>query len=131
MKATLQTVIFLLALIATSFAGAVIVEFSAEPQEGAIRIYWKTTEEENVDLFIVQRSTNNRDFVAIGDVAAMGSNSEYEFVDSNLSGLQNVFYYRLRIRHGDGGFQNTESISVITNISSFARTWGTIKALFQ
>ena len=115
----------------SAYADAVITEFSAEPSRDKITLKWKTAEEENINLFFVERSTNNKDFSKIGEVVARGSNSEYEYVDDNLSDVKTIYYYRLRIRSNEGRFQISESISVIPNISSFIKTWGSIKALFQ
>ncbi len=113
------------------YADAVIIEFSGEPSEDKIVLTWKTSEENDIDLFIVERSANNRDFKKIGEVSPRGNNSEYQYIDGNLAGLKNIYYYRLRVRNQDGTFQLTESITVMLKISSFAKTWGSIKALFQ
>jgi hypothetical protein len=112
-------------------ADAVIIEFSGEPSEDKIILTWKTSQENEIDLFIVERSTNNQDFTKIGEVTPKGSNSEYRYVDSELAGVKSIYYYRLRVRNKDGSFQLSESISVILKISGFAKTWGSIKVLFQ
>ncbi|RMG63879.1 MAG: hypothetical protein D6715_10550 [Calditrichaeota bacterium] len=121
----------LLALIGLAFADAVIVEFQAEPSQNRIYITWKTGEENGVQVFVVERSINNKDFTAIGEVAPKGSNSTYEFVDENFSEAKTVFYYRLQIKNTDGSSQFTDSLPVIPTISSLTRTWGSIKALFK
>ena len=131
MKKSLITLGSILVLAAALYANTVILEFSGEPSANKIILNWKTGLEENVNLFIVQRSTNNKDFLPVGEVAPTGSNSAYEFIDTNLSDVKTIFYYRLRIRNSDGTFQLSEPISVIPKISSFAKTWGSIKALFQ
>ncbi|RMH96423.1 MAG: hypothetical protein D6681_12235 [Calditrichaeota bacterium] len=112
-------------------ADAIVVEFSAEPQRNKIVLRWKTGQEDGVSKFFVERSLNNQNYTQIGEVAPKGSNSRYEFVDDNLPGVKSLYYYRLRISKTDGTSQYTESISVIPNLSGFAKTWGSIKALFQ
>ena len=121
----------ILVIVASVFADAVIIEFSGEPSQDKIILTWKTGEEQNVDLFIIEKSTNKTDFSKIGEVAPKGSNSNYEFIDTNLTEVRSVYYYRLRIRNNDGTFQLSESITVTLKVSSFAKTWGSIKALFQ
>lgn len=126
------TFIFILLLIVASvYADAIIVEFRGAPSENRIILNWKTGAEDNIELFIVERSANNKDFTRIGEISPKGDNSEYEYFDNNLTGVKNIYYYRLKIRRPNGTFQLSESISVIPKISSFARTWGSIKALFQ
>lgn len=128
----LKITLFAILLVAlTVYADAVIIEFSGEPSEDKIVLTWKTSEENDINLFIIERSTNNRDFKKIGEVPSRGNNSEYEYIDGNLAGMKNIYYYRLRVRNNDGTFQLTESIMVMLKISSFAKTWGSIKALFQ
>ncbi len=122
---------FLLILISLLFADATIMEFSGEPSRDKIILKWKTGEEVNVALFIVERSINNKNFVKVGEVQPKGSNSSYQFTDNTITDSKTIFFYRLRIRNQDGSAQLTESISVIPKISSLARTWGSIKALFQ
>ncbi|RMF60166.1 MAG: hypothetical protein D6748_04695 [Calditrichaeota bacterium] len=123
--------IFSFLLITYLFADAVIMEFSGEPAQDKIVLKWKTGVETNVQKFVVERSLNNKSFTSIGEVAAKGSNSQYEYIDQTIADSKAIFYYRLKVVNNDGSFQFTESIAVIPKISSLARTWGSIKALFQ
>ncbi len=124
-------IVCLLLWVVLGLADAIVVEFSAEPQRNKIVLRWKTGQEDGVSKFFVERSLNNQNYTQIGEVAPKGSNSRYEFVDDNLPGVKSLYYYRLRISKTDGTSQYTESISVIPNLSGFAKTWGSIKALFQ
>ncbi len=114
-----------------ALADAVILEFSGEPTQDRIVLNWKTGQEEDINLFIIEKSNNNRDFYKIGEIASKGSNSSYEYVDNNLTDVKSIYYYRLKIRRTDETFQFSAPISVIPKVSSFAKTWGSIKALFQ
>ncbi len=107
------------------------MEFSAEPMGGKIVLNWKTAQEVDVQRFVVERSINDRDFIKVGDLAPKGSDSAYEFTDTSLGEINTIYYYRLKVLDADGSSELSESISVIPKISSFARTWGSIKALFQ
>lgn len=117
--------------VTTGWADAVILEFSGTPSQQKIVLNWKTGLEENIDLFMVERSTNNEDFTKVGEVTPKGSNNNYEFIDNNISEVQTSYYYRLKIRRRNGTFQMSASIVVSPKVSSILRTWGSIKALFQ
>ncbi len=125
------TIMFGLSLVTTAFADAVIKEFMGTPEGNRILLYWKTGEEKDINTFLIERSNDNKIFTKIGEITAKGDNSEYQFEDTNLATVRASYYYRLRIRRTDGSFQMTEVITVIPKISSFAKTWGSIKALFQ
>ncbi len=131
MRQLCYTFFALLTLFSILLADATIMEFSGEPSQNKIILKWKTGEEVNVAMFIVERSINNKNFIKVGELQPKGSNSSYQFTDNTIADSKTIFYYRLRIRNQDGTVQLTESISVIPKISSLARTWGSIKALFQ
>jgi hypothetical protein len=123
----------LLLLFVASFvlANAVITEWKAEPQHNKIILQWKTSSEENVNKFVVERSTDNSHFIDIGEIAARGPGYLYKYEDNELGIINSIFYYRLRIVNLDNSFQRTDVLTVIPNISSISRTWGSIKALFR
>lgn len=123
--------LIILLFFSLALADAVILEFSGEPTQDKIVLNWKTGQEEEINLFIIEKSNNNRDFYKIGEIASKGSNSSYEYVDNNLTDVKSIYYYRLKIRRTDETFQFSAPISVIPKVSSFAKTWGSIKALFQ
>lgn len=127
----LKILIILIAFFSFLFANAVIVEWKAEPAQDKIVLNWKTSSEDNVRKFVVERSTDNKHFTDIGEVSAKGPGFQYEFVDNNLGKFKSLFYYRLRVVNKDGTVQHNDSLPVIPNISSMTRTWGSIKALFR
>lgn len=79
---------------------------------------WNTLNEANTDKFIVERSTNNRDFEAIATVLSKGSgNSFYQFTDFGINNLNsNVLYYRLKMQDKDG--KSTYSAIVLVRLQS-------------
>ena len=131
MKKRIIGLISILAIVTVAHADTIIIEFSGVPSENRIILNWKTGSEDNIEVFFVERSVNNKDYSKIGEVAPKGSNSEYEYFDNNLTNVKNIYYYRLRIRRSDSTSQLSESIFVSFKISSLAKTWGSIKALFQ
>ncbi len=130
MKKTLFIIVFFASL-SILLANAVITEWKAEPEQDKIILQWKTSLEENVQKFVVERSTDNSHFMDIGELTARGPGFQYRFEDNNLGLLNNVFYYRLRVVNKDGSYQHTDVLRVIPNISDISRTWGSIKALFR
>lgn len=130
---TSAAILTILLLIGQSllFADAEILEFRAEPSPNKITLNWKTGQENEISLFHVERSLNDRDFQKIGEVSPKGNNSSYEFIDENISRLKSIYYYRLKIVNNNGTFQLSESLPVIPNVSVIKQTWGSIKALFR
>ncbi len=113
-------------------ANAVIERMSADSQQNRIILQWVTSSEENVNVFVIERSTeNNKHFVVIGELKARGPGFEYRFEDSELGNINSIFYYRLKIVNHDNSIQYTDVVRAIPNISSISRTWGSIKALFR
>ncbi len=86
-----------------------LLSFSAQKESNNVLLNWQTANEVNVSHFNVQRSTNDKDFITIGKVAAQNKNSnEYTFYDSPpVEGL-GVVYYRIESIDFDGKKQYSE-----------------------
>lgn len=113
------------------FADAIITEFSADPDGERIVLQWKTSQEDNVQKFVVERSNDKEHFYPIGSLEARGPGYQYRFVDDRLGKINGWFYYRLQIVNKNGNSTYNEPIQANLNISSISRTWGSIKALFR
>ena len=67
-----------------------------------IFLNWQTASEINTTHFNIQRSTNGKDFIAIGKVAAKGA-GDYSYKDVSTDNLPlSKLYYRLEIVDKDG-----------------------------
>jgi hypothetical protein len=79
-----------------------------------VSVEWKTETELNSSHFIVERSTDNNSFTAIGKVGAAGSSStaKYYHFDDDIAGLQSYKLLYYRIRQVD-----MDAKSVISNIA--------------
>ena len=89
-----------------------LLNFSARKQNNTSVVEWSTSAEINIEKFIIERKTG-AGFVAIGEMAAKGSNSittKYSFTDNNPAKGSN--YYRLRIIEKNG----SNSYSVIRKL---------------
>lgn len=81
----------------------IILDFSGKYAGGNILISWQTSQENNIDKYIVERMDNNNSFTAIGEKKAVGSGNApiyYSFLDLNPDPILN--YYRLSVFGKDG-----------------------------
>ena len=89
-----------------------LLSFTARKQNNSSVVEWSTAAELNIEKFVVERKTGSA-FIAIGEVAATGSNSittKYSFTDGKPAKGSN--YYRLRILEKNG----SASYSVIRKL---------------
>ena len=126
-------VLTLISLFGSLFAGAIIINMSAESDGENIILKWYTTQETNLDHFIVERKSVGGAFGVISEpLKANGNNSSYEYIDENaFKTTDGVFIYRLKIVDTDSKITYSGEISVSHSVSSVKRTWGSIKALFR
>jgi hypothetical protein len=67
----------------------------ATAKQNSTEIKWNVESEDDVQSYIVEKSTDNRAYAAIGTVIASNSHS-YTFNDASVSS-NNIFYYRIKI----------------------------------
>lgn len=88
----------------------VLVGFIAVPNaDKTVTVNWSTQQEINSSLFTIERSADANNWDAIGTVTAKGFStqvSNYSFTD--VSSLNGITYYRLRITNKDGDFGYTQ-----------------------
>lgn len=112
-------------------AGASLVSFSAKYNGSNIVVSWQTSNEVNVKQFVVQRKTLNGGYVDLGVVYPQ-ADKDYEFVDKTaFKSNDQIYVYKLKIVDNDGSESYSGESSVVLNVSSVKRTWGSIKALFR
>ncbi|MBI3139575.1 MAG: T9SS type A sorting domain-containing protein [Sphingobacteriales bacterium] len=83
---------------------AVWGDFTAIARNNQVNLTWKTLQENNVSDFVVEYSTNGRDFSPLTTVAAAGNSSsvqQYQYTH-NLPDVQRTNYYRIRQTDMDG-----------------------------
>lgn len=75
-------------------------------------LQWITATEINAKEFIVEKSTNAKEFAPIGAVAAKGGNAKttYDFGDSKLN--EDINYYRLKMMDNDGSFKYSNVVAI-------------------
>jgi hypothetical protein len=82
-----------------------LTEFTAQAQQAAVALKWRTASEKNNDHFEVERSRDGHDFGRIATVAGQGtkaSPTDYALLDEQLPGDARTLYYRLRQVDTDG-----------------------------
>jgi hypothetical protein len=75
-----------------------------------VELKWATASEKNVSHFVVERSTDGRNYTEAGMVFAAGNSSEnitYNFTDNNATSYGNILYYRVRSVDADGTLDYT------------------------
>ena len=129
----LSTLIVSFLIIATVYAGAYIEYFHARSESDNVRLEWQTSEETNLQKFVIERKTPQSSFTEIASVSSKGNNSNYIFTDQNAYKTNDmVFVYRLKIVDNNDQVTYSADVTVTHSISSVAkRTWGSIKAMFR
>ena len=83
---------------ASSVVPVTLLNFTAQRTGKVNQVNWTTSQEINTSHFILERSTDGRNFTAIAQVAAAGNSSlarSYSFTD--ISPVVGMNYYRLKI----------------------------------
>jgi hypothetical protein len=87
------------------------------PEE--VTLNWKTSNEVEVNKYIIERSTDGQSFQAIGEQAARNTNGEniYSVIDNKLPQNMNVIYYRLVLLNENGqvDYSQIEKIYITKN----------------
>ncbi|GAB3176704.1 T9SS type A sorting domain-containing protein [Telluribacter humicola] len=91
-----------------------LISFRAQPTGNQVELAWETAWERNSKEFIVQRSTDLKEFDDIGRIAAAGeaqSRNQYTFIDNSPQPGAN--YYRLRQVDNDGTYEYSKVVDAI------------------
>jgi len=89
--------------------------FNAAKSNNTVVLNWATASEMNNDRFEIEKSSDNKNFVTIGDVKGAGNSSltlNYTFTDMNL--LNGTSYYRLKQIDLDGNTSFSKTL-IVTN----------------
>lgn len=102
------------------------LSFDVSKKDRSSYISFITASETNNDYFTIERSTDGRDFEAIGEIKGAGNSTEqisYTFIDENP--LSGVNYYRIKQTDFDGkySYSDVKAVNHASNIS----TWVTPK----
>jgi hypothetical protein len=89
-------------------------EFKGKQEANKNVLYWKTTQEQSLENYIVERQTASTAFTEIGKVAARGNSSlqAYELADLHPEPGNN--YYRLKMMDRDGNYRYSNIVLLQT-----------------
>jgi hypothetical protein len=90
-----------------------LLSINAAIENKQTKIAWTTTNEVNTKNFVVEKSSDARDFFFIGSVLAKGNGgitSNYSFMDANP--YDGVTYYHLKIFDKDGSYSYSPVLKV-------------------
>jgi hypothetical protein len=98
------------------------IKFYGDNIENVNTLFWQTATEENMDYFIVERSTDAINFENIGKITANNRPSSYTFKDyENIKGMIN--YYRITSVEKDLNTSQTNIISIGASDDEILSTW--------
>lgn len=72
-------------------------------ENGAINLYWYTNNEMNTKSFVIEQSTNTREFSNVAEVRAIGNGNNYYTHTINTPATGNL-YFRLKMLDNDNTF---------------------------
>lgn len=90
----------------TSLYAESLLNFILEPRDQSVRVYWSSTMNDKIDHYIIERSINGLDFVAVTTLKAnphQQDEQEYLFTDKT-GGAQDILYYRVKQVFQNGKF---------------------------
>ena len=94
----------------------------ASQQSNGIRLDWTSYNEENVDHYEIERSSNGQSFTAIGRVTAKGNNAariDYSWLDESPLSANN--FYRIKSVDIDGKFIYSSVVKISLGNAGAAR----------
>lgn len=82
-----------------------LISFEVSQQENQALLQWTTSQETNFSHFEIEKSTDARNWVKIGENVYSSTANTYRFSDAEiLSYGKNTLYYRLKMMDQDGSF---------------------------
>jgi hypothetical protein len=93
-----------------------VLNFSLTKQAAnTVKVDWVIASEVNGSHYIIERSIDGANYVAIGKVNSRQTNNKesYTYLDAQAGSLnRSILYYRLRLVDKDGSFKHTNTLKV-------------------
>ncbi|MCC6288671.1 MAG: T9SS type A sorting domain-containing protein [Chitinophagaceae bacterium] len=91
------------------------LQFNAVQQSDAVDLNWKILTSEQIGYFDVEKSTDSKNFTAIGrinpETAFIGTQS-FKYRDADIETGNNILYYRIKVSSKDGALKYSAVLSV-------------------
>ena len=97
----------------TGIAPVSLLSFDAVRNGKVNNLQWATSLEVNTNKFVIERSTDGKNFTSLGEVRATGNSTEtqyYRFTD--MAPIKAVNYYRVRMVDNDNSYKLSEIKSI-------------------
>jgi hypothetical protein len=117
LKAATNTAFRGVQIVPTGVLPIQLLSFNAsKTEDGKSKVWWVITGEEDVMTYVVQKSDNGKDFIAIGAVKPNG-NSQYTFNDDAF--LTSTKYYRVQFvsKSGKVSYSNVVAVTAKKSVS--------------
>lgn len=94
-----------------------LLSFKATAQGNSVKLVWETADEQKLDFYAVERSTDGQNWPVIGTIKSKSSQGslakklDYSYLDNTYSSVA-ACYYRLKQVDNDGAFKYSEVVSV-------------------
>jgi hypothetical protein len=79
------------------------------------KLAWNVADENGIESYVIEKSTDGQHFTAVGTVAASG-NTNYNFTD--VQAVSDKTYYRLKMVEADGTFKISNIVSLKATLST-------------
>jgi hypothetical protein len=86
-----------------------LIHFNAIAEKSGVTLLWRVADEIDVDRYVIEAAQDGKNFVTIGEVAAMGK-AEYIFSDPESAAGR--IYYRLKSIDMDGTFAYSKIVVI-------------------
>jgi hypothetical protein len=105
-----------------------LVSFQVKSEQNITQVRWETMEEINSNYFVIERSSDSKDWIEVGRVNGAGTSASqlrYAFDDNEQSNYAKTLYYRLKMVDLDGSFEYSriESLSLNNQSASFTTSF--------
>jgi hypothetical protein len=141
MKMKITAIILLTFTTLALFASDNVIEYLRAKSDGkSITVEWKTTSEQDINSFAIERAGSDQIFESIETKQAKGFASTYTYLDESTFKTsengdktlsKNIYFYRIAINKKDGSKVYSTIANVTHNTSSIRRTWGMLKEMFR
>jgi hypothetical protein len=90
-----------------------LLQFNGNSNGSKAVLNWKVANESDLKEYVVEKSTDGRNFTDAGTVAALNTSAvkEYSFTDANTTSAA-ILYYRLRNTSKDGRYTLSNIVSI-------------------
>jgi len=110
----------------TTVTGVMMTDIVAVAENNRITLKWSTTNEFNNSMWVIERSTDNKNYEALGTLKANNVASSYIYADENVFGGE-TYYYRI----SDVSISGTKTSHPVVKVLSNGKPKPTTFALTQ